>query len=123
MPEDLCTHWISGESRRCLAPGTRMYLLGRRCPAHTPAALAGRPEPGQGAYCAPGRCLCGDDTCPAYATYALRDRYATAADSWAAVDARAIASGKRRSSPAQYAAAKTTVGEQHDRDARLRRTA
>jgi hypothetical protein len=71
----------------------------------------------------PSRCYCGDPECPAYATYELRDRYAAAADSWAAIDARAIASGKRRSSPAQYAAAKAAVADQRDRDARLRRTA
>lgn len=123
MPEQLCTHWIGAESRRCNEADARDYLTGLRCPGHTPAAMAGHIEPGQGSYCPPGRCLCGDEACPAYATYGLRDRYATTVDSWAAVDARAIASGKRRSSPAQYAAARTTVTEQRDRDARLRRTA
>jgi len=29
----------------CGAPGARLYLPGRRCPLHTPAALSGRPEP------------------------------------------------------------------------------
>lgn len=69
----------------CGAAPTRFYLTGHRCPAHTPAALRGRPEPGQTAdpYPRPG--------------------------SWMAtqgasrlIDDRAIASGKRRSTPTQY---------------------
>lgn len=35
--------------------------------------------------------------------------------SWSAVDARAIATGKRRSSPADYSAARATVDEQKQR--------
>ena len=31
----------------CRATDTREYIPGPRCPAHTPAALAGRPEPPQ----------------------------------------------------------------------------
>ncbi|WP_157255040.1 hypothetical protein [Nonomuraea typhae] len=46
----------------CGATPTRPYPCGPRCAAHTPAALAGRPEP-SGGYCAPARCYCG--TCPA----------------------------------------------------------
>lgn len=34
----------------CGAPADRRYLVGHRCPRHTPAAIAGRPEPGATAY-------------------------------------------------------------------------
>ena len=40
----------------------RLYPAGPRCPAHTPAALAGQPEPGAGRYCPPALCWCGQ--CP-----------------------------------------------------------
>jgi len=47
----------------CGATPARLYMTGWRCPAHTPAALAGKPEPGgQGRYCPPNICWCG--TCP-----------------------------------------------------------
>jgi hypothetical protein len=38
--------YVSGvEVRQCgQTEGVRRYLPGRRCPEHTPAALAGRPE-------------------------------------------------------------------------------
>jgi Bifunctional DNA primase/polymerase, N-terminal len=40
-----CGHWIGAEARYCLSgDAVRRYLTGLRCPAHTPAALAGRPE-------------------------------------------------------------------------------
>lgn len=58
-----CAHWIGAEQRRCGARPARLYLPGHRCPAHTPAALAGKPEP-SGQYCAPNRCLCGHPNCP-----------------------------------------------------------
>jgi hypothetical protein len=39
-----CRHPVSGG--RCgAADGVIPYLVGPRCPAHTPARLAGRPEP------------------------------------------------------------------------------
>ncbi|MEW2573622.1 hypothetical protein [Streptomyces sp. NPDC047070] len=41
-----CRHWIGDRRRYCLIPGARRYIQGFRCPLHTPAALAGRPEPG-----------------------------------------------------------------------------
>lgn len=41
-----CGHWIGTEHRYCGATdGVRRFLVGDRCPAHTPSALAGRPEP------------------------------------------------------------------------------
>lgn len=44
-----CQHWIGTESRYCReADGVRPYLPGLRCPAHTPAALKGKPEPQPG---------------------------------------------------------------------------
>ncbi len=46
MPPARCRHWIGGEHRYCLAADQlRPYLPGPRCPAHTPAALAGQPDP------------------------------------------------------------------------------
>ncbi len=48
-----------GPDGPCGAVPTRPYPAGPRCPAHTPAALAGRPEPGAGRYCPPGICWCG----------------------------------------------------------------
>jgi hypothetical protein len=46
----------------CGASPARLYLSGRRCAQHTPAALAGRAEPGAARYCPPRVCWCG--TCP-----------------------------------------------------------
>ncbi|UWZ53866.1 bifunctional DNA primase/polymerase [Dactylosporangium aurantiacum] len=41
-----CGFWIAADQRHCgTTDGTRTYLPGERCPQHTPAALAGRPEP------------------------------------------------------------------------------
>ncbi|NJC15634.1 hypothetical protein F4558_005460 [Micromonospora profundi] len=41
-----CGHWIGSDRRYCHTPeNLRPYLQGLRCPAHTPAALAGQPEP------------------------------------------------------------------------------
>ncbi|MFI6813747.1 hypothetical protein ACIBG7_15105 [Nonomuraea sp. NPDC050328] len=108
-----CTHWYGATATRCGAVPARHYLPGMRCPAHTPAALAGQPEP-TGQYCAPKRCYCGD--CPWWTPV---NHYPGLSDSWV-TDARAIASGKRRSSPEQYAAAKATVAEQQERNRRLR---
>jgi hypothetical protein len=41
-----CSHWIGAEGRYCqTADNVRPYLAGPRCPAHTPAAVAGMPDP------------------------------------------------------------------------------
>jgi len=40
-----CSHWLSGTRRHCGNPDTRLYLVGHRCAEHTPARLAGHPEP------------------------------------------------------------------------------
>ncbi|MFI7628430.1 DUF2493 domain-containing protein [Microbispora rosea] len=44
----------------------QLYITGYRCTPHSPAALAGHPKPGQGAYCAPLRhyCLATEQPCP-----------------------------------------------------------
>ncbi|MER7500482.1 hypothetical protein AB0L05_27870 [Nonomuraea pusilla] len=114
-----CTHWHGDQGRHCGDPDARLYITGWRCEAHTPAALAGHPEPGDTAYCPPARCLCGG--CPSWAPAAAR-AYASLADSWV-TDARHIASGKRRASPQAQTAAKQTVAEQQERKQRLRRGA
>jgi len=45
----VCGHWIGAERRYCRAiEMVRQYLPGLRCPLHTPAALAGKPEPDAG---------------------------------------------------------------------------
>src|SRR6266851_4582333 len=56
-----CTGY--GPAGPCGATPARLYPAGWRCAAHTPAAAAGRPEPGAGRYCPPGICWCG--RCPA----------------------------------------------------------
>lgn len=88
-----CGHWLGTERRHCQASdGVRLYGPGFRCPAHTPAAVAGRAEPPPG----PGM--------PAGAWTALSPLGTSAL-----VDARAVASGKRRSSPHTYRAAQAAV--------------
>ncbi|MET8145668.1 hypothetical protein ABZU32_35655 [Sphaerisporangium sp. NPDC005288] len=56
--ERRCGQW-STSAGRCSTPGARLYLVGPRCPEHTPAALAGEAEPGAAAYCPLARCWCG----------------------------------------------------------------
>jgi hypothetical protein len=51
-----------GPDGPCGATPVHLYPAGWRCAAHTPAALAGRPEPGAGRYCPPALCWCGH--CP-----------------------------------------------------------
>jgi len=70
----------------------RFYLTGWKCKTHSPWALAGRPEPQPG----PGL-PSGAWTTPS-----------PISDSRVA-DARAIASGKRRSNPQAYRAAQAAV--------------
>jgi hypothetical protein len=84
----------------CGEPDTRPYAEGWRCPAHTPSARAGLPEPDSARYCAPLRCYCGQ-----------HDSYDRPLDpvTDTIVDARAVASGKRRSTPAEYRAAQAAV--------------
>jgi hypothetical protein len=84
-----CQHWTP--SGYChAAGGVRHYLTGHRCPAHTPAAEHGRPEPVEG-Y---------PDPFPGAQAYVFR-RTDTQL-----IDDRAIASGRRRSTVHAYAAAR-----------------
>jgi hypothetical protein len=84
-----CLHWIGAQRQYCLAKdGLRRYLIGVRCPLHTPAALAGEPEPRSG----PGL--------PAGAWTTPSPQAASAL-----VDERAVASGKRRAPAHVYRAA------------------
>jgi Bifunctional DNA primase/polymerase, N-terminal len=59
-PAHACGWPLDGQ--RCGSAPARLYPAGWRCPEHTPAALAGQPEPGAGRYCPPRLCVCGD--CP-----------------------------------------------------------
>jgi hypothetical protein len=88
----LCRQWIGSEQRHCGATPARFYATGWCCPLHTPAAIAGHPEPPEGAGPLPG----------AWTT--LTPQAASAL-----VDHRAIASGKRRSNPTDYQAARAAV--------------
>jgi hypothetical protein len=88
-----CEHWDGPAGRHCRsAAGVRFFLTGWCCPAHTPSALAGRPEPPPG----PGR-LPGAWTTPTPDAVAH------------VIDERAIASGKRRSTPNAYRAAQAAT--------------
>lgn len=87
-------------SRMCDALGehegpVRPYACGRRCSVHSPWALAGQPEPQPG----PGW--------PSRAWSTPSPQSASAVH-----DARAVASGKRRSSPTAYRAAQAAVNKQ-----------
>lgn len=94
----VCGHWIGAEHRYCRAiENVRPYLTGLCCPAHTPNALKGLPEvpPGPGMPAA------------AWTTPSpLSDS--------AVFDNRAIASGKRRSTPQAYRAAQAAVDHTKD---------
>lgn len=93
-----CTHWIGAERRHCKeVDGVRRYLPGNRCPDHTPNALKGLPEvpPGPG--------------WPAAAWTTLSPLAASAL-----FDERAVASGRRRSSPHVYQAARAAVAEKKE---------
>ena len=81
----------------CGSGDTRLYAAGYRCRSHTPAALSGQPEPDSKRYCAPLRCYCG--TCPGWTPDTPYHVGETV------LDVRAVASGKRRSSLAQYRSA------------------
>lgn len=63
MPDLACGHYQNATRSHCGTTPARPYLTGPCCPAHTPAALAGKPEPA-GGHCPPGRCWCG--ACPAW---------------------------------------------------------
>jgi hypothetical protein len=89
----------------CGSLDTRLYAEGHLCPAHTPAARAGKPEPDTARYCAPARCYCGQDACPSSESFARPLEPITAN----VADFRAVASGKRRSSLEQYRSAQQNM--------------
>lgn len=95
--QPLCGHWEGSILQYCgAAEAVRVYLIGRRCPAHTPAALAGKPEP-------PAR--------PGWPAQAWTTPSPQSAS--ALFDARAIASGKRRAAAHTYRAAQTAVAQRN----------
>lgn len=88
----VCTHWDGASREWCRSVASvRAYLIGPRCPAHTPAALAGKPE--------------------APATSSVRPSELAESPLIASrvADQKAIASGKRRSSPQAYREAQAAV--------------
>lgn len=78
-------------------PVTALFACGWRCPAHSPAAMAGRPEPPPG----PGWPAGAWTTPSPLSTSRVHD-------------ARAVASGKRRSAPHAYRAAQAAVTPRKD---------
>lgn len=78
--------------------GVRQFTGGWRCPQHTPARLAGTPEPDSAAYCPPRICWCG--TCP------WAQDVVSAPPSRTAIDTRHELSGKRYTTPREHAAAR-----------------
>jgi hypothetical protein len=85
----------------CGSADVRLYAEGWRCPSHTPAARAGKPEPDSKRYCAPARCYCGR-----YPSWTPDTAYH---DGATVADARAIASGRRRASLTAYRDAQAQV--------------
>ncbi|WP_033818903.1 hypothetical protein [Kitasatospora sp. MBT63] len=85
-----CRQWLPATGQHC-GEAARFYLTGWRCPGHTPAAQAGRAEPEPG---------------PGYTPQRLPTSQAASA----LVDARAVASGKRRSTPQTYRLARVATG-------------
>jgi len=78
---------------KCGRTDTHPYVEGARCPDHTPAKLAGLPEPDSKRYCM-AICYCG--SCP------HRRKQPLAPIRETVIDLNAVRSGKRRSSPAAY---------------------
>lgn len=90
-----CAHWIGAENRHCRSiESVRPFLTGLCCPLHTPNALKGLPEPEPG---------------PGYPAGAWTTP-SPISDS-RVHDARAVASGKRRSNPQAYRAAQAAVNK------------
>jgi hypothetical protein len=56
-----CGRWDAAANRHCGGTPTRLYPVGYRCAACTPAALAGQQEPGQTAHCPPLKHTCTPD--------------------------------------------------------------
>lgn len=99
-----CQQAVDRGQRECGVTPTRHYLVGHRCVDHTPARQAGHPEP--------------PETDPALRWKANVPALQSVSR---VVDDRAIASGRRRSSPAAYADARRAEQARKDREAALRR--
>jgi hypothetical protein len=84
-----------GPGGTCGAPPARLFPGGWRCPGHTPAALAGKPEPGAGRYCPPTVCWCGH--CPPRQPAAARRVLVTGSRTW--TDRQVIADALREHCP------------------------
>ena len=78
---------------KCTRTDTHPYAAGDRCPDHTPARLAGLPEPDAKRYCL-AICYCG--TCPHRRARPLAPITANV------IDLRAVASGKRHTTTTGY---------------------
>ena len=88
----VCTHWVGASREWCRSvDSVRAFLIGPRCPLHTPAALAGKPE------------------APTTAAPSPSELPASPLSASHVADERAVASGKRRSSPHTYRAAQAAV--------------
>jgi hypothetical protein len=87
----VCDCWLG--DKVCGQADARHYLTGYRCPAHTPAATRGAPEPG------------------ATASHRIKPLVPAPMSASRVNDDRAIASGKRRSSPARFREAQQRVSE------------
>lgn len=87
-----CQHHTDGVGV-CGASPTRLYLTGRRCPNHTPARVAGRPE------VTPDPALTLDGLRAAAGADVTRSYTPT---SPTGIDRAAVKSGKRRSTAAEY---------------------
>lgn len=89
---------------QCTDPAVDVFLVGPRCAGHTPAAVAGRPEPAPD----PARTMDGLRR-GWYADRGLPfvEFHTPAAET--VVDQRAVASGKRRSSHHVFRAAQAAV--------------
>ncbi|WP_028472981.1 hypothetical protein [Nocardioides alkalitolerans] len=93
-----CSAWAPAAGY-CGTPTTHRYLPGWRCPQHTPAAFAGRPD----VVPDPKLTIAG-----LRAAHGLPDVGFTPGGE-TLVDQRAKASGKRRSTPQAYRAARAAV--------------
>ncbi|MGW6913747.1 hypothetical protein ACWGB8_07995 [Kitasatospora sp. NPDC054939] len=86
-----CNQWVPSLGRHCGRASRPYGGVGERCSLHTPAAERGQPEPPPG---------------PGYTP----QRLPTPQSASALVDARAVASGKRRSSGQDFRLAQAATG-------------
>lgn len=98
----ICTYETAGRMCAVSSAAVRAYLTGWRCPAHSPAAVAGNsestPDPSRTLSALREKAGLPLDPAPPIASSSLNDE-------------RAIASGKRRSSTNNYRAARAAEGQ------------